>query len=294
MIVECPRCALRYDVANQAGADRPRCRCGALLPLPRPGSLPATLSCPRCAAPVSPADSNCSHCGGTLIGRLCPHCFAVAPDDAKYCPACGAEIQLAARATARATARAAARTSEEQSVRSCPRCRQPLAGARAGEHPYEHCPGCGGLWVDRQIFDRLLTQTERQRPAVSSGIPTQSEPARKTAPKGGPQPFYLNCPECGQVMARANFATRSGVLIDRCPAHGIWFDRDELSRILAFVRDGGKERAEALERERRTREDAAERQTRIPFEAGSLAGLDGATLGKVLEALARKFGGRPR
>jgi len=60
-------------------------------------------------------------------------------------------------------------------------------------------------------------------------------------------------------MHRVNFANCSGVIVDICKQHGTWFDRDELARIIEFLRSGGMERsrerqiAEATERERRLR-----------------------------------------
>ncbi len=60
-------------------------------------------------------------------------------------------------------------------------------------------------------------------------------------------------------MHRVNFADYSGVIVDLCKKHGTWFDRDELTRIVEFLRSGGMERsrqrqiAEAAERERRLR-----------------------------------------
>ena len=44
-------------------------------------------------------------------------------------------------------------------------------------------------------------------------------------------------------MNRINF-DRSGVVVDICKGHGIWFDRDELKRIAAFIDAGnlGKSR----------------------------------------------------
>jgi Zn-finger nucleic acid-binding protein len=57
-------------------------------------------------------------------------------------------------------------------------------------------------------------------------------------------------------MNRINFAHCSGVIVDICKGHGSWFDRDELSRIIEFIRAGGldaarsKEKA-AIEEERR-------------------------------------------
>lgn len=58
-------------------------------------------------------------------------------------------------------------------------------------------------------------------------------------------------------MNRANFAKCSGVIIDICTQHGIWFDRDELSRIIDFIRDGGLDFARKREK---TRLDEQQRQ----------------------------------
>jgi Zn-finger nucleic acid-binding protein len=46
-------------------------------------------------------------------------------------------------------------------------------------------------------------------------------------------------------MNRVNYAKRSGVVLDVCKAHGIWFDQDELRRVLAFIASGGLDRARA-------------------------------------------------
>ena len=42
-------------------------------------------------------------------------------------------------------------------------------------------------------------------------------------------------------MNRINFARCSGVIVDICKGHGTWFDRDELSGIVQFIRGGGLE-----------------------------------------------------
>ena len=62
-------------------------------------------------------------------------------------------------------------------------------------------------------------------------------------------------------MNRINFARCSGVIVDICKGHGTWFDRDELSRIVQFIRAGGleasraKEKAELEEERRRLRQE---------------------------------------
>lgn len=49
-------------------------------------------------------------------------------------------------------------------------------------------------------------------------------------------------------MNRINFARCSGVVVDICKGHGTWFDREELSRIVEFIRGGGVDAARAREK----------------------------------------------
>jgi hypothetical protein len=50
-------------------------------------------------------------------------------------------------------------------------------------------------------------------------------------------------------MHRRNFGGLSGVIVDICTLHGIWFDAGELPSVLAFVEGGGLERSRLRERE---------------------------------------------
>jgi Zn-finger nucleic acid-binding protein len=45
-------------------------------------------------------------------------------------------------------------------------------------------------------------------------------------------------------MLRKNFLETSGVIVDVCSAHGVWFDRGELTKIFAFAATGELARAE--------------------------------------------------
>lgn len=55
-------------------------------------------------------------------------------------------------------------------------------------------------------------------------------------------------------MNRVNFAKYSGVIMDVCKEHGTFFDRDELRRIVTFIREGGLEKSREKERERLVQE----------------------------------------
>src|SRR5690606_39479191 len=64
---------------------------------------------------------------------------------------------------------------------------------------------------------------------------------------------YRGCPACGVLMNRRNFGRRSGVIVDVCKEHGVWFDADELTAVLEFVARGGlvKQRQSQLEEAQR-------------------------------------------
>ena len=51
--------------------------------------------------------------------------------------------------------------------------------------------------------------------------------------------MYRKCPDCTNIMNRQNYGRRSGVIIDLCPEHGLWFDHAELDAILEWIRAGG-------------------------------------------------------
>src|SRR5262249_12635111 len=58
---------------------------------------------------------------------------------------------------------------------------------------------------------------------------------------------YLHCPVCKDMMNRVNFANCSHVIVDVCRQHGTWFDKDELRRIIEFIRAGGLDKARAMQ-----------------------------------------------
>ena len=49
-------------------------------------------------------------------------------------------------------------------------------------------------------------------------------------------------------MNRNNFAKASGVIVDICKQHGVWFDADELPKIVDFIQKGGMEIARQREK----------------------------------------------
>jgi len=195
------------------------------------------LRCSGCGASVPPDAPQCPYCRAQLASVACRGCFALVPISASHCPGCGAA--MAPRAASPAT------------DAPCPACAKPLASAKIGEVQVGACQACGGLWLDRAVFEQLGASRERQGAMLGALPAPENPPVAKLEPVQ-----YRPCPACRQRMNRLNYAKRSGVVLDVCKAHGIWFDQDELRRVLAFIAGGGLDRArereiEALKEARR-------------------------------------------
>ena len=103
------------------------------------------------------------------------------------------------------------------------------------------CEQCLGLWLDVPSFEKICADREQQSAVL--GAASHASAAHETSKVN-----YVPCPECSQLMNRINFARCSGVIVDVCKGHGTWFDRDELSRIVEFISDGGLNASRAKEK----------------------------------------------
>ncbi|HEX9010947.1 MAG TPA: zf-TFIIB domain-containing protein [Holophagaceae bacterium] len=184
------------------------------------------IRCSSCGASV-PADApQCPYCQAQLATVACPACFALVPLSASHCPACGAAIR--------------AREAGTPDGAPCPACTKPLGRAQVGELAVQECLACGGLWLEREAFEGLAASREGQG-AVLGALPGQAPKAGSAEGLAAVQ--YRPCPRCAQRMNRVNYAKRSGVVLDVCKDHGLWFDRDELRRVLVFIQEGGLDRS---------------------------------------------------
>lgn len=155
----------------------------------------------------------------------------------KHCPRCGASAD---RTDIAVTA-----------GKHCPRCRTEMQVVTVGKQEVLECATCLGLWLTPDAFEKICADKEQHSAVLGDA---SLENANRTVPDA--KVNYIPCPECSQLMNRANFARCSGVIIDLCKRHGIWFDRNELSRIVEFIRSGGLELSRtkekrALEEQRR-------------------------------------------
>jgi len=212
--------------------------------------------CSACGAPVGEQSGVCRHCDSPLslrdrdLDRVCRACGQRMANDAAYCASCGAAVPE------QAITPLPART-------ACPRCDGALQrrdfATDAGGSTLIECAACGGLWLAPAVFDHLCRRIEAAA-AAWSGLNAKPKPA---APETLVR--YLACPDCGDRMTRRNWGGDSGVVVDLCRPHGLWFDPGELARVLDFLRRGGfeslrsasEEAAADVERRRRALEALA-------------------------------------
>ena len=179
--------------------------------------------CGSCGAPI-PADAmQCPYCLSQVATVACPKCLGLVSLAAKHCPRCGTTVEV-----------------EEHGLAGlkCPECKQPLMKASLGGVDLSQCHRCGGVWLTRELFERVAADRE-ERGTVLGALPGDLA-------KGAIAPevvHYRPCPECARMMNRTNYGRISGVILDTCKEHGLWFDKDELRRVLEFIQKGGLDKS---------------------------------------------------
>jgi Zn-finger nucleic acid-binding protein len=147
----------------------------------------------------------------------------------KHCSHCGAKT-------------VGAELTEAENAGACPRCQIRLEALTVKDVSLRECSRCGGLWSTAETFEGICRESEQQAAILNFT-------ARTIAVNSSPQKIsYVPCPVCRQLMNRSNFARSSGVIIDLCKLHGVWFDAEELPKIVEFIRGGGIETARQREK----------------------------------------------
>ncbi len=208
---------------------------------------PEALNCPNCGGAVSSDKTQCEFCRSRLKTVGCPSCLGVMFLGSKFCVHCGEKA-------------VAAEVLDHENPGECPRCKLKLEIVQIDTSRIRECTKCGGFWSGIDAFEEICASKERQA-AVLGFISDNTDRTVKPATVS-----YVPCPDCKQLMNRSNFARTSGVIIDLCKQHGVWFDRDELPKIIEFITGGGMQRARekervSLEEERKRLRDDQRRQT---------------------------------
>ena len=190
---------------------------------------PQALNCPNCGAAVSSDKTECEFCHSRLKTVGCKSCLGVMFLGSKYCSHCGAKaVQVELLNDAEAG--------------NCPRCRIKLEIVKLDTTNIRECTRCGGVWCGIQAFEELCANKEQQAAVLGLFADALDRAVRPSIVS------YVPCPDCKQLMNRSNFARSSGVIIDICKKHGVWFDRDELPKIIDFITGGGMQRSREKER----------------------------------------------
>jgi Zn-finger nucleic acid-binding protein len=187
-----------------------------------------TMNCPMCGAPAATDATLCEHCGARLATVACPSCFGLIFQGAEFCSHCGAKVERTEVATG--------------TTSQCPHCHVPLGAVTVGTTGLLECAKCEGLWVDNATFEQICQDRDKQ--AAVLGLPG-SQPASEFVELEAIH--YVPCPVCHSLMNRVNFAHCSHVIINVCTKHGTWFEKDELRKIIEFIRAGGLEKSRERE-----------------------------------------------
>ncbi|MCI0699691.1 MAG: zf-TFIIB domain-containing protein [Planctomycetia bacterium] len=247
LLVECTHCQRQYDATIRGIGTQLRCHCGEVITVRQPqGHEARVVRCSSCGAARGEDLPRCPYCQSDFtlherdLNTVCPHCLARVSDRAKFCHHCGTGLVPELDADA-----------ETDLV--CPACQdgQCLVSRQLGTEKVAilECGKCAGFWLGHDAFRLLLERAKREALPAGTFLETPREvaarfglPAGSVTPEARSGSYYRPCPVCSGFMNRRNYAGNSGVIIDLCREDGVWFDAEELARILVWVRAGGTER----------------------------------------------------
>lgn len=261
LLVACPQCKRQFDATGRQVGSRFRCHCGMVLTVRRPhGHDAAVVRCSSCGAPRQDGSAACTYCGTDFtvheqdLNTVCPRCLAHISDQAKFCHHCGVALSPEALLG-------------QKTACVCPTCGKAsrLDNRQVGDVALLECRRCAGFWVSTKVFEQLIERAAHD--SLGADWRLESTQQRTTTHPCIHQagPVYRQCPFCSKLMNRTNYGRRSGVIVDACKDHGVWFDADELASILDWVRSGGlaeAQRQEADEAARKERLDEIDRHSR--------------------------------
>ncbi len=163
----------------------------------------------------------------------CTNCSAPLPANSIKCEYCNSRNDVDLKGVHYYT------THETASPRSCPRCAISLKSIDLkldGKFLIERCDQCLGLFFDPGELEALLENSVTnvftiKRTEINNLNQLRAQDYSIS---------YIKCPVCAQLMNRANYGARSGIIVDRCKEHGVWLDGGELRHLCEWMKAGGK------------------------------------------------------
>ena len=187
----------------------------------------------------------------------CENCSAPLPANSIICGYCGSRNDTDLKGIHRFT------VNTPDSERTCPRCAislQTIDLKVEGTFLIERCEQCLGLFFDVGELEALIKASVTH---VYQADRHKINDLNKTLRNSDYPAAYIKCPVCGTMMNRVNFGTRSGVIIDRCPDHGVWLDGGELRHLLEWVKAGGEILSQKREEEKKKDEARLKNSPRV-------------------------------
>jgi len=237
IIIQCDRCKHQYKVHDKRVGEIINCFCGNLITIPSVKIHDAAIvRCSSCGgAHGKEQEPYCRYCGSSFtlheqdLNTICPHCMTRISSKARFCHSCATPIVVDD-------------LNYEKTSLPCPNCDgENLHSRKMAEQVFtlKECNICAGIWISADVFFHLEQQAQKE--AVSGSLiharNIEFNQKRKNE-KIDPTKFYKKCPQCEVVMQRKNYSGSSGIVVDVCYKHGMWFDIHELDEILEFIRSG--------------------------------------------------------
>lgn len=101
---------------------------------------------------------------------------------------------------------------------NCIRCNEEMIILELNQIEIDCCPNCQGIWFDAGELD-LLYEDKNEIPSFISATKVKEK--------------KIKCPICNKKMDKVKFESDEGIIFDKCRnGDGIWFDADELEKVL--------------------------------------------------------------
>lgn len=235
-ILVCATCKRQYNADERPIGSKVHCHCGEVIEVKAIKAHDASVvRCSSCGGAREKQADQCGFCQSDFtihekdLNTICPECLSRISRRAKFCHHCATPI--------------VPETIGESELTNlpCPACKENefLLSRQLGQEQLSvaECNRCGGLWIGFEVFARLRDRMlKSSQDLVENDVISEARMVLRND-KGF---RYRKCVVCSEIMSRRHYARGSGVIIDTCKKHGIWFDQGELHQTLRWIVAGGR------------------------------------------------------
>lgn len=113
---------------------------------------------------------------------------------------------------------------------NCPRCATELTAHKFDAATVRACPSCEGAWFPDEALGAVTDNTLGELESSELSASLVGDKLEKID-----EDKLIDCPQCGVQMERYRYSLTCNVILDECPAHGVWLDDGELGTLMAFL-----------------------------------------------------------